>query len=500
MRFLNDKQNSRVAAIAIVLFVVFDFAALALNYWLSAHIEQQAIYINLADRQRMLSQRMVKVLLQLEKAHQNAKDTSALRKELQLTFELFDHTLQGFDRGHTTKGGRAENLFIPAIGFKEARDSIDAAVELWQPYRVQILHVLNAGPTLTDDILQPAIRIAEDSNLQLLDQMNRLTTMLELRTQEEAREIRIYQTSAFGLALANFFWAFVVYRRRIHDFSRNHNLLDDIINKISASVLVLDQHGMVIKSNHEASIMFGYDINGLPGLPFGHLLKENSTDGLLGQRQDGTTFMAQVERNAAIFEQQEIDIVTVLDITQQRMTEDHLSSLAYHDILTHLPNRLLFDERLQLEISHAQRKEQMLAVLYLDLDKFKPVNDTYGHEIGDLLLKDVAIRLRSCLRESDTVSRRGGDEFTIITPNIDTRESCEKVAMAILEQVERPFHIQGLELNIGCSIGISIFPADGNNAHLLVGRADVAMYQAKQIGRGTYHFYRHVIETQGESS
>ncbi len=500
MRFVNDKQNSHVAAIAIALFVVFDFVALALNYWLSAHIEQQAIDINLAGRQRMLSQRMVKVLLQIEKAHANAVDDRARLTELQLTFELFDSTLQGFDQGHATKGGQAESLFIPAIGFKEARDSIDAAVELWRPYRVQILHVLNAGSALTDDILQPAIRIAEDRNLQLLDQMNRLTTVLELRTQEEAREIRIYQTSAFGLALTNFFWAFVVYRRRIHDFSRNHHLLDDIINKISASVLVLDHQGTVIKANHEAGIMFGYDINDLSGLAFGHLLKESSTDGLLGQRQDGTTFMVQVERNAAIFEQQEIDIVTVLDITQQRMTEDHLSSLAYHDILTHLPNRLLFDERLQLEISHAQRKEQMLAVLYLDLDKFKPVNDTHGHEIGDLLLKDVAIRLRSCLRESDTVSRRGGDEFTIITPNIGTRESCEKVAMAILEQVERPFHIQGLELNIGCSIGISIFPTDGNNAHLLVGRADVAMYQAKQIGRGTYHFYRHAIETQGESS
>jgi len=488
MHLGNDKRNSRIAMVAIILFIVFDFAALALNFWLSHKIEQQAIGINLAGRQRMLSQRMVKVLLQIDNARNANLDATARLDELRVTFDLFDNTLQGFDTGHPTRGGANEELFLPAVTGEGARLAVDEATRLWAPYREHIRKVLTAGRPVSAEVLLPALRQAEESNLQLLNLMNRLTTELEIKTKKEASQIRLYQATAFALALANFFWAFVMYMRRIRAFSQSHNLLDDTINKISASVLVLNSHDRVLKANETAEKMFSYGKGELVGKQIDELL-QGKDDNLVGQRRDGSTFLAMHERNAAVLDQQELFIVTVLDVTQQRMTEEHLSSLAYHDLLTRLPNRLLFDDRLRLEITHSQRRNLMLAVLFIDLDRFKPVNDTYGHDIGDLLLQDVAVRLRRCLRESDTVSRRGGDEFTIIATDIGTAGHCEKIAQVVLSQIERPFHIQNLELHIGCSIGISIFPTDGDDAHLLVSRADEAMYQAKQAGRGTYRFY-----------
>lgn len=498
MQLGNDKKNSRIAVVAIVLFIFFDFAALALNFWLSYKIEQQAISINLAGRQRMLSQRMVKVLLQIDNARKNGSDIQERLKELKLTFELFDNTLQGFDTGHKTRGGADEELFLPAVKGADARIAVGEAIALWTPYREHILRVIITGPHLTSEILQPAIEHAETRNLQLLKLMNKLTTQLELQTKNEASQIRIYQGLAFVLALANFFWAFFVYMRRIREFSRGHNLLDEIINKISASVLVLSSNNVVLKTNRTAEQLFGYKNGAIIDKRLDELLIGEEDD-LVGHRKDGSTFMAMCERNPAMLDQQQLEIVTVLDVTQQRMTEKHLSSLAYHDLLTRLPNRLLFDDRLRVEIAHCQRNKLMLAVLFIDLDKFKPVNDTHGHEVGDLLLQDVAVRLLRCLRESDTVSRRGGDEFTIIATDSGTLENCEKIARIVLSQLTKPFFIQNLEIHIGCSIGISIFPTDGDDAHLLVSRADEAMYQAKSAGRGTYRFYSPTISA-GETT
>lgn len=488
MLIANDRVNSRIAVIAVALFLLFDFAAFALNFWLSWEIEQHAIAINLAGRQRMLSQRMVKSLLQIEDARRNSESPAASLAELKSTFDLFDNTLQGFAYGYKTRGGANEEVFLEPVKGEGARKIVDQAVSIWAPYRSQVQAVIDAGPADLDRTLSVAIIGAKQTNLELLGLMNELTTELELLTQFEARRIRIYQGSAFVMALFSFFWAVWLNRRRIRIFSRSHNLMDDIINKVSASVLVQDEAGFVIKANRTAETMFGYDSGGLAGLRVDDIVKsENGNQ--LGHRKDGTSFLALVERNKTTLGERRLFIVTVLDITAQRMTEEHLSSLAYHDLLTKLPNRLLFDDRLQLGIAQSHRRNLMLAVMFIDLDHFKPVNDVYGHEIGDLLLQDVAVRLKLCLRESDTVSRHGGDEFTVIATDIGGRRQCEKIAEVILSQLTRPFHIGNLELKIGASIGISLFPSDGDDAGLLMRCADEAMYRAKQGGRCTFRFY-----------
>lgn len=484
----QDKRNSRMAMIAIVLFLFFDFAALALNVWLTSKIEHQAVAINLAGRQRMLSQRMVKVLLQISNARGQQHDLSERLQELQLTFDLFDNTLRGFDQGAQTRGGANEPLYLPPVKSLGARLVVDEAVGLWAPYRRRIEDVLAAGATMDDGVLQAAMVDAEASNLKLLKAMNTLTTQLEQQTQGEAGRIRIYQGAAFVLALLNFVWAFIAYRRRIHAFSRSHNLLDDIIDKVSASILVIDHQDVILKVNQTAERMFEREHAEILGIKLDQLISGREDD-LVGHRKDGSQFIALCERSTAVLDEQEMVIVTVLDVTKQRMTEEHLSELAYHDILTQLPNRLLFGDRLQVEIQHAVRQNSKLAVLFVDLDKFKPVNDQFGHEAGDQLLQDVAVRMKRCLRESDTVARLGGDEFTVIATDIGGRDDAEKIAQVILSQMSRPFHHQDQELHISCSIGISLFPDDAATADALVSYADEAMYAAKQAGRNGYRLY-----------
>lgn len=484
----HEINNSRLALIAVVLFLLFDFTALALNIWLSQQIEQQAVAINLAGRQRMLSQRTVKVLLQLQNAKAKGDALEVYLNELRISFDLFDSTLQGFGSGGNTLGGDNRIVLLKAVTGPDARKLVDQALVIWQPYRLQIAEVLLAGNGVSDEALFSALGYAAASNLQLLDLMNRLTSELELETQQEATRIRLYQAAAFVLAMVNFFWVFLVYHRRLEHYSSSHDLLDIILNKISAAVLVVDKTGRILKCNHTVEALFGYREDEIHDKQLSVLLKSNNLE-MIGCRKDGTHFPAICERGYAKLDGRKMEIVTVLDVTLQRSAEAHLSKLAYHDILTKLPNRLFFEERLAEEICQAQSKNSRLAVFFVDLDRFKPINDQYGHEAGDKVLQEVAVRLKSCLRDSDIVSRRGGDEFTIITSNIVSYENCEKIAEMILAQMPRPFYFNGQPMVVSCSIGISLYPIDAEDVHGLLVKADAAMYAAKQAGRNAYCFY-----------
>ncbi len=163
--------------------------------------------------------------------------------------------------------------------------------------------------------------------------------------------------------------------------------------------------------------------------------------------------------------------------------------LAYHDALTGLPNRPLFMDRLIVALAQAHRANQKLAVLFLDLDRFKDINDSLGHSVGDALLKAAAERIRHCVREGDTVARFGGDEFTLLIPRIDHIEDAAKIAQKIIETLKIPFSVSERELFITTSVGVSLFPSDGLDPETLVRNADTAMYRAKDQGRDNYQLY-----------
>jgi 5-methylcytosine-specific restriction protein A len=181
--------------------------------------------------------------------------------------------------------------------------------------------------------------------------------------------------------------------------------------------------------------------------------------------------------------------VTFSDITEREQSEEKIQSMAYHDSLTGLPNRNLFSDRLGIALAQAQRNQKTVGVAMLDLDKFKDINDTLGHDVGDLLLKAATERLNAALRRGDTVARFGGDEFVLILPDLKTIENAIQVVQKILDSFCRPFLINTHQLVVTTSIGIAVYPDDGTDEAMLVKNADIAMYQAKQAGRARYQLY-----------
>ena len=181
------------------------------------------------------------------------------------------------------------------------------------------------------------------------------------------------------------------------------------------------------------------------------------------------------------------------DITARKQAEETIKRLAYHDALTGLPNRRLFNDRLNLAMARALRNRHKLALMLLDLDHFKDVNDTLGHSAGDRLLEVVGKRLTSLLRKSDTVARMGGDEFMLLLPEIARGEDAAKIAQKVLEAVRKPFEFDDYEIHISTSIGIALCPNDGEDADALMRNADIAMYRAKAQGRDNYQRYTPVI-------
>ncbi len=178
------------------------------------------------------------------------------------------------------------------------------------------------------------------------------------------------------------------------------------------------------------------------------------------------------------------------DVTARKEAQEQLHHIAHHDMLTDLPNRLTFSDRLTQAKALAKRQKSLLAVLFLDLDRFKTINDTLGHDIGDMMLQETANRLQSCVREIDTVSRFGGDEFAILLVNPSSLEAIERIALKILKQLGQPMTLDRNELFITTSIGISIYPSDAERGDVLLKKADIAMYQAKANGRNNCRFYR----------
>ena len=232
--------------------------------------------------------------------------------------------------------------------------------------------------------------------------------------------------------------------------------------------------------------------------------------GVLGQ---GENFEGQVElvrQNGEVFwcalsmkaidpaQPQEGTIWLFEDVTEQRESEQKLRELASFDSLTGLPNRTVFNDRLEHALHKTQRDSGTLAVFFLDLDHFKNINDSLGHKAGDLLLCEVARRLKSCIREGDTVARLGGDEFTVILEEVRSAKYVAKVANKILEAISESYLLDSTEVNITPSIGVSLYPSDGRDVDLLLRNADAAMYHAKKHGRNNFQFYSAEMNAQAD--
>ena len=205
--------------------------------------------------------------------------------------------------------------------------------------------------------------------------------------------------------------------------------------------------------------------------------------------KDGSVMAVEINTRVIELDGKKVMFSVIRDITGRRTAEQRIAQLAHFDMLTKLPNRNLFYDRLDQAVARARRYHQKFAVLFMDLDGFKQVNDEFGHQVGDSLLGMVAERLVKSARDMDTVARVGGDEFVFILNNIDHADNVFMVANKILESLSRPFVVKGKSCSIGCSIGISIFPDDTEDTESLVKMADDAMYMAKKGGRNNCQFF-----------
>lgn len=283
-------------------------------------------------------------------------------------------------------------------------------------------------------------------------------------------------------------------------------LASNVFENTTEGIMVTDDQGNIQSVNPAFTTITGYDEEEIIGKNprflksdrhteefykemWESIIKEGSWKGeIWNKRKNGDVYPEWKTINAIEDDNGEIThyVAVFSDITKVKLSEQRLNYMAYHDSLTGVANRLLFHDRLQQTIWQAERINAKLAVLFLDLDRFKIINDTLGHYIGDIVLRKVAEKLKKCVRESDTISRWGGDEFTIILPNIKKPQDAGLVADKIIEILSKGLIHEKHELYITASIGISIYPEDGRDLDTLLKNADNAMYQAKLQGKNNY--------------
>lgn len=287
--------------------------------------------------------------------------------------------------------------------------------------------------------------------------------------------------------------------------------LEGVLESTLSALITLDKNHRILEWNTGAEKLFGYKREEVQGQnldkfiasPEGEILPEAQelTTRVLSQEVIPPTETVRYDKwgnpvpvvltGAPIQVNDELVgiVSSYTDISKQKDLEKEIKHMATHDALTGLPNRRLFNERIQLEMAHAERNNQRLGVLWLDLDNFKEVNDTYGHSTGDILLQEIAQRLTHVLRKSDTVARMGGDEFIILLPEMEEIGAAQVTADRVLDVMNKPFMCDTHAISISFSIGISIFPDHGRDIDTLTKSADRAMYQAKDKGGNVYHQY-----------
>ena len=370
----------------IALFIFLDFSLLAFNFWIADQVAHDAVAINLAGRQRMLTQRIAKTLLQ----HRQFGSTEShldIEQELRGAVLLFDRTLTGFERGGEVMGGDGKMVELRRVNSGHAAELVGQALKIWHPIREKIYPYTSQQTFIPQDVIDLVEQQMLQHNLTLLALMNELASSMESDSRGQANMLRSVQTVVFFLAMLNFF---VIVRQ----------------------------------------------------------LQARAREALsLGQ---------------------------------------HYAALASRDPLTGLFNRREFGYALERELASAQRRNSGMALLLLDLDEFKPVNDNYGHVAGDKVLCEVAARMTGIARSNDTVARMGGDEFVLICPDISDANSAAILSQRLIDAINQPINIGDRFVQVGASIGISLYSAQVRTADEMIRQADQAMYAVKQSGRNRY--------------
>ena len=289
----------------------------------------------------------------------------------------------------------------------------------------------------------------------------------------------------------------------------------EVLNMAGIGIMTLQSDRSIQFINLAALKIFGYKPKDLSGININTLFHNDSQEYLedilskinsleindpppieiTGLHKDNSEFPIELTTTCNTSDENTIYTIIIRDITDSKKNEEDLKHQAYFDQLTDIPNRTLFSDRAENALNQAKRSDDGLAIIFIDLDDFKEINDTLGHEAGDIMLKTLSQRFINSARNTDTVSRRGGDEFTILMPRIKNLEDAAILAERILESNKEEIKIHNNSLYPKTSIGISVFPGDGDTVDILIKNADEAMYHAKKSGKNRYAFYNSDIKT-----
>jgi diguanylate cyclase (GGDEF)-like protein/PAS domain S-box-containing protein len=340
------------------------------------------------------------------------------------------------------------------------------------------------------------------------------TTVIMITSLEDEATVNIaFESGATDYISKPINWA--VLRQRLNRSIREKNtertlkqseaFSRSIIDHAVEGILTVDIEGAIRYINPSAEKTFGHKCDDIVGKNINTIFpkltyndfnyfknEDNFSDvnkEVIGYKKDSSSIPIELTISRFVVEEELYFTMIMRDITERKLYEETIKYQAFYDSLTGLPNRALLKERIAIEISHSSQSKQKLAVMFLDLDRFKLINDTLGHDIGDKLLKEIAARLKSCVRKDDTIARIGGDEFVILMPGLIHEESVAKIASKILETIRQPVIVDNHELYLTISIGIAIFPEDGEDDESLITNADVAMYRAKEEGKNNFQLY-----------
>jgi len=481
------------------LVIIFDITLLAMNYRISVQLEASSININIAGRQRMLSQKMTKSLLLMHYQQNQGLNTDAAFEELMEAMSLFDQTLNAMINGGETLS--ANGQLIQVEQFKETviQKTLKQSIELWEPLYRSIQQMQHR-----ESALEQLVNAMVADNPQLLALMNKLTNQLEASAKRQTYLLRGLQSIIVILILLSFVMAISRLIRREQYFSKLMEKSSDIvivinsasgnITFISASVKLLLQHEERYYLGQHYHRLFDQE----SATRISHLL-------LLAKKFRPLPYSrceVQLVRadNALIDAEMLLQLNRsedgrtielsgdIRDITERKQLELALTEMAHKDSLTGLANRAQFSLLAEQAILQAQRKGTSLAMMFIDLDNFKSVNDDCGHHVGDALLKEVAQRIGQRLRASDTVFRIGGDEFVVLISDVAKDTHLQTVGDKIIATLSEKMVIDNCPCQVGASIGIARYPEDGENIDALLKAADEAMYRVKQSGKNAVAF------------
>jgi diguanylate cyclase (GGDEF)-like protein/PAS domain S-box-containing protein len=429
-----------------------------------------------------------------------------------------DFDLEVVRRGFVLGRNHVDDVESMALLFRNFRrvGYVEKAIAIWERGDEEISSLVAAGERLHAAVRAGATPGELTPILADIDAINARVTPLEdefsFTLGEAARWARaLVLKFVLAAAVLLFVLSALVVRKLNREIAVSEHRYRSVTETATDGILSVDDRGRVLFANSAAARIFGRPVNRLVGMAFEDLLPEKLRgepgsvlrrclgNGLTNDpstpvrlralQQDGREIPLEVSFGEEGGGRHRIFTGIVRDITLRLEAEEQIERLAYHDGLTGLPNRALFTDRLNQALSRARRRDEKIAVMFLDLDDFKAINDSLGHTWGDAVLREVGGRLRSCLRGQDTAARVGGDEFLVFLPEMKDARSIGPVAIKILDTIARPIELEGRSLPVTASIGISVFPADGTDLETLMRNADIAMYRAKEHGANTFEFF-----------